>query len=302
MDLETIVGFSSSLKRIDEVLVNLKRMEFKDLIRDVEAWLIPDVNVAQLHQAKQPKLASGYKEAGSWLLESEDFKTWKEEAGGQFWIKGAVGTGKSSLVATIVDRMRDRQQGDFAFFYCTVNQMGTTQAITGMEDDIAATRVLRGLLGQLAMSPSGDRIAEEIELAFNRSFQHGALGRVPLSLKDAKGLLVEIVNSRRCTTIIVDGLDEVPNYRHLLQTLADIQGQVSKGKLRLILASQSLVPVETYFPSVKVAVAGGPGSIADMESFVSGRVQAFNETSQVKLSFDVSKDIVQTLPEKAEGM
>lgn len=298
----TMLGCSSSLEKIDKVLVDLARMEFKDLIKDVEDWLIPDVNVAQMHQAKLPKLTSGYDKAGSWLLESPEFKSWEEEAGGQFWIKGPIGTGKSSLVAIIVDRMLRTPKSDLAFFYCTGDQMGATQVPKNMEDDVSASRVLRGLLGQLAMSPDRRRIAEEIEVAFNRSSQPGALGRVPLSLKDAKDLLVKVINSRRATTIIVDGLDEVSNPRHLLRTLGDVHDKADPGKLQLLLASQSVAPVDTYFPSVKLAVAGGPKSITDMKSFISGRVRQFNESSTVTLGSDLSQDIVETLSNKAEGM
>jgi hypothetical protein len=98
-----MLGLSKSLERIDKVLEDLSRIELKDLIKDVEKWLIPDVDVGQQHQAKRPKLASGYDKARSWLLDSPEFKSWEEgdEGAEQFWINGAVGTGKSSLVAIL---------------------------------------------------------------------------------------------------------------------------------------------------------------------------------------------------------
>jgi hypothetical protein len=267
----TMLVLSKSLDRIDKVLEDLSRIELKDLIKDVERWLIPDVDVGQQHQAKRPKLASGYDKAGSWLLDSPEFKSWEggDEGAEQFWINGAVGTGKSSLVAVIVDRMRAKD--NVAFYYCTVNIIGAATLSKGF-DDAAVTQVLRGLLGQLAMSPDGKKIAEEIEVAVDQASHPGALGRVPLGLEDAKDLLVRIINARRDTTIIIDGLDEMPEYSFLLRTLKVVNDRVDSNGLRLLLSSQGVVPVRSFFPSTRLAVAGGADSIADMESFISGRV------------------------------
>jgi hypothetical protein len=297
-----MLGLSKSLKRIDKVLEDLSRIEFKDLIKDVERWLIPDVDVGQQHQAKRPKLAPGYDKAGSWLLDSPDFKSWEErdEGAEQFWINGGVGTGKSSLVAIIVDRMRVKD--NVAFYYCTVNTNGAANLSKGSDDDAAVTRVLRGLLGQLAMSSDRKRIAEEIEVAFDQASQPGALGRVPLGLKDTKDLLVKIINARRDTTIIIDGLDEMPEYSSLLRTLRDVSDRADGNRLSLLFASQGVVPVRSFFRSTRMAVAGGANSIADIESFISGRVQQFRDENPGILSSDLAQDIVGTLSKKAEGM
>ena len=298
----TMMGLSKSLERIDKVLEDLSRIEFRDLIKDVEKWLIPDVDVGRQHQAKRPKLASGYDKAGSWLLDSPKFKSWEAGAEGaeQLWINGAVGTGKSSLVAIIVDRMRARD--NVAFYYCTVNTIGAANLSKASGDDASVTQVLRGLLGQLAMSSDGKRIAEEIEVAFDQASQPGALGRVPLGLKDAKGLLVKIINARRTATIIIDGLDEMSEYSLLLRTLKDVNDRVDSNGLRLLLASQGVVPVRSFFPSTRLAVAGGANGIADMESFISGRVGQFRDENPDIMSSDLAEDIVNTLSTKAEGM
>lgn len=57
--LVTLLGWTTSLRKVDEVLKNLSTIEFKDLIRDVEQWLVWDVKVKQQHQAKRPSLALG---------------------------------------------------------------------------------------------------------------------------------------------------------------------------------------------------------------------------------------------------
>lgn len=301
--LVTLLGWTTSLRKVDEVLKNLSRIEFKDLIRDVEQWLVWDVKVEQQHQAKRPSLALGYDKAGSWLLGSAAFKSWEEETAGQFWITGAVGTGKSSLVALIVDHMRQRD--NVAYFYCTnADTIGIPNTAENLENDAVVTRIFRGLLGRLAMSPDRRRVAEEIEAAFDQSSQPGALGRVPLTLSDAQDLLVRIINTRRDTTIIIDGLDELPDYGHLLRALKDIDDRVDAGRLRLLLASRGVVPVRDYFRSTNLVVTGEKSSMDDMHSFVSGRVQRFKEyyNQDCRPLSEVLDDIVKTLPKKAEGM
>jgi hypothetical protein len=125
---------------------------------------------------------------------------------------------------------------------------------------------------------------------------------VPLDLEDAKDLLVRIINARRYTTIIINGLDEMPEYSFLLRTLKVVNDRVDSNGLRLLLSSQGVVPVRSFFPSTKLAVAGGADSIADMESFISGRVGQFRDENPEILSSDLAEDIVNTLTRKAEGM
>ncbi|KAL8365327.1 hypothetical protein RB595_004232 [Gaeumannomyces hyphopodioides] len=198
-----------------------------------------------------------------------------------------------------------RQRDNVAYFYCTnADTIRITNAVGDLEKDAVVTRIFRGLLGRLAMSPDRRRVAEEIEVAFDRSLQPGALGRVPLALRDAQDLLVRIINTRRDTTIIIDGLDELSDYGHLLRALKDIDDKVDAGRLRLLFASRGVVPVTQYFPSTQIVVTGEKGSMDDMHSFVDGRVQRFKELypqDRGPLS-EVLDDIVKTLPKKVEGM
>lgn len=152
------------------------------------------------------------------------------------------------------------------------------------------------------MSPDGRRVAEEVEVAFENAVKEGTLQPAPLGWKGAENLLIKIIESRRNTTIIIDGIDEFPESATLLKQLKAIYHAVEPGKLRLLLSSQAVVPVDKYFPSALLMVAGGEKSKLDMRAFVEKRVELFRAEHRKVLDRKVARDMVNTLSEKAEGM
>lgn len=284
---------STALKKGNDLLERLCRIQSSDHINRIKKWLLFDVDVDMQH-AKN-KLGAQYLKSGKWLLDLPSFKTWVEDSQGQFWIQGAVGTGKTSLVSIIIDLIRP-QRANVAFYYCTDNAL---QPLLGSSSYL--TKILRAIIGQLALSPDDRRVAEEVEIRFDKAVSHGMLRTPePLVQDQAKELLIDLINSRHDTTIIIDGLDECPSFIELLGMLQEISSRTRN--LKFLFSSQYVVPVDKYFPLTEKAVAGGKDCIPDMRSFIEGEVQKFKTLHPDLLDDTLSNDIVETLSEKAEGM
>ncbi|KLU83344.1 hypothetical protein MAPG_02406 [Magnaporthiopsis poae ATCC 64411] len=295
------LGLSRSLHDLDAVLANLAKKDSKELVRDIAEWL----DVKALHGDTSPELPSGRESVGGWLFEDPSYREWEDGGGRQLWIKGTLGTGKSTLVALVLDRMlRQRMQRDVAYFYCSTNPTGSGggEARRGALDKAEAARILRVILGQLSMSPDRSQVVEEVEEAFEKSTQSGAIGHVPLGLEDAKELLVKVVNSRQVTTIIIDGLNGLLDHYTLLRAIRDVNEMAEPQKLRLLFSSQEIVHLTDFFSSAKTIVTGGDNSLGDMEAFIQARVDAFVKDRPGTLSEDISNNIASVLSKKAEGM
>lgn len=292
---ELSLGLSEALHKSDELLKGLDQIQSRDHIDRVKKWLLFDVDVESQHAGIREKLGSQYRESGKWLLDSPKFKTWLQGDKGQFWIQGAVGTGKTSLVSILIDHIKPQRE-NIAFFYFSDNPLDTLT-----ESSSYLTKILRAIIGQLALSPKDNRIAEEVDLRFNMAVTYGSLRNpVPLDREQAAGLLIELINSRDETTIILDGLDEFPSFAKLLSMLQDIRDNTKA--LKFLFSSQYVVPVDTYFPSTEKAVVGGEDTALDMKAFIEGELREFKLQRPGLVDEKLSKDIVETLSEKAEGM
>lgn len=291
----TNLGLSATLQKANELVQRMSQLQSSRHLERIKKWLLFDVDVDTQHTNNKEKLGVRYRQSGRWLIESQEFVKWATESNGQFWIKGAVGTGKTSLVCLIIDHLRD-QQKNLGFFYFSQNTLQADRENYGY-----ITRVLRALICQLALSPDDRRVTEEVELRFETAISKGTLrDPEPLVRDQAKDLLVDLINSRDKTTLVLDGLDECVNFTDLLGVLQELDRRTQN--LNLLLSSQYVVPVDAYFPLARKAIAGGKESLADMRAFIEGEVKAFEVLRPGLLKKRLSKDIVNTLSEKAEGM
>jgi hypothetical protein len=291
-DFTTLLGISTILENSDRILNELTRITSADYLAKIRNWLIPEINL----DSRSGRLNPRYKSSGRWLLDSQVYKDWNCEGHGLLWIQGASGTGKSSLVSIIIDKIKGLR--NVVYFYCT-------DALEPFSENLNhITVILRALITQLAMSPEDEnKVAEEVQLSYDAAGTEGRLRTAePLDRLKAGLLLTQLINSREQTTIIIDGLDECPHFTELLAILKNIHN--SCNNLRLLLSSQYVVPVNhiNYFPSINEVVAGGEDSIEDMKSFIRGELEDFSGTRPGQIGEELASDIIETLSKQAEGM
>ena len=255
------------------------------------AW-VSDTKVGQQHHQVREKLGGKYAGSGQWLLGLEDFVAWKDSPHGHFWLRGTVGTGKSSLVSIVVELLKDKTD-NFAYFYCT-NVLSAQEA----KGPRAKTTVLRALAAQLVLSPDMTTIAEEVKIEYEESVNRGLAG-TELGYEESLKLLSRLISSRHSTTIVIDALDECPEYVELLGGLRALAEQNSN--LKFFVSSQLVVQVDTYL-TLNVNTIDSAQNMTDIQSFVKGEMEKFKVLRKDVLTERLCLDILETLPREAGGM
>jgi hypothetical protein len=264
----------------------------------IVAW-ISNVQVGEAHARVREKLGSQYWNTGQWFLsplgdKPDPYKAWRESRQGQIWIQGSPGTGKSSLESLVIHDLIKNPASEFLAFYCfrTVTDSSNTPLA-----------VLRSLVAQLACSNDGMDIVEEIQLRYQRESAQFVTG-AKLSIDESVDLLIELVNSRGSTAIVIDALDECSAPNRLLTQLRKVWN--STDGLKIFFTSRLYVEVTapSAFPDA-VIVRSGSGSDStseDINSFIRKELEHEGRRNVDVITEELAERMVKILTQRAQGM
>ncbi|KAF4828588.1 Satratoxin biosynthesis SC1 cluster protein 4 [Colletotrichum tropicale] len=161
-------------------------------------WL-PTLDFGEIQENNFERRVPG---SGDWLLDHEDFQTWKASpVSTLLWIHGKPGSGKSHLAARVIhDLSPSPSQTDktaVAFAYCTATQTKTRMTMNN---------VLGAILGQLYKQLP---ITESIETLLSRSDNSAKEDPQRSEMKEG---IRTVVCRLRSSYIVVDGLDECSHF------------------------------------------------------------------------------------------
>ena len=177
-----------------------EREESEDIKRALDDWLSPSDTLEDLHRLRS-NTTHGTCE---WIRSHDEIVMWRTAKLDQssrsqiLWMNGKLGSGKSSLTASLV---RDFENDEFpdsntkiplAYFFC----------IFGQESKRTARKILATLTSQIfAYQNKGLRTTRD---------KFGKLMRSEAKLPQILELLEYLVKKSPLTRIVVDGLDECP--------------------------------------------------------------------------------------------
>ncbi|EPE26584.1 Ankyrin repeat-containing protein [Glarea lozoyensis ATCC 20868] len=281
---------SSALLKGRQEIAKLLAAHEEETIHKMEAW-VSNTQVGEQHHQVREKLGRRYAGSGKWLLDLPAFVEWKNSSHGNFWLRGAVGMGKSSLVSIVVEKMKN-EEDNFAYFYCT-NALSIPEATESPK-----CTIIRALAAQLALSPDKKSIAEEVKLKYEKYVSEGLTGVKP-GYEDFLELFSRLIASRNSITLVIDALDECPDYVELLAGLKILSER--NNNLRLLVSSQRVVPVNAYL-TLSINTISSAQNLEDITSFIRGEIEVYKSYHPGVLTDELSRDIVDTLSDKAEGM
>jgi hypothetical protein len=274
-----------SHEAIDRDLQQLLLSNKQEKTRRVLSWL-SHVEVGKQHNLVRSQLVR-YPAAGSWFLQSSAFESWDS---GVLWLRGAVGTGKTSICSKVIDTLRQGKE-TIAFFYCT--------EVIEREKLEAHTDILRSLVAQLALSPNTDHVAEEVTSLFEEQDLLGVAGSRITHLQ-AEDLFCQLIDSQDRTTIVLDALDECPGYQEMLKELSDLANRAPR--VRFFVTSQFVVSVEQYFPGATTVTIEPDSSRHDMLAFIAREIEYFESLRPGVMTEKLSEEMIETLFQRSEGM
>ena len=257
-------------------------------VKEILFWTSQTDTGEQYLKVKE-KLGDKYSKSGRWLLRSDEFARWLSGKSPNFWLNGAVGTGKSSLVSITIDHLRS-QLTSLAWFYCNA---GDTDLI---ENPLLI--IARALVSQLALSPDSKGVAEELKNLYEDATSNGRAGS-KLNSEQCWTLLSKLIKSRDGVIIVIDALDECPKSAELLSKLRDL-GNISP-KLKYFLSSQPVVSVNDYFSAPEIIRISSSKNSDDIVAFIKGEVEQIEKVRPGLLSITLADDVVETLSAHPEG-
>ncbi|KAI1770215.1 hypothetical protein F4818DRAFT_446510 [Hypoxylon cercidicola] len=207
--------------------------------------------------------------AGKWFLETEEFSTWidqirrNEADKSTFWLKGPMGTGKTTLMCRVVSHFEESPISGvrFVHYYCFGSQIATESKAPTYES------MLRALCYRLAWNSDGS-VAEPATRLYDQ--YKAARDVVPTEKNTWEPLLRDLISSAKPIVFVIDALDECKSKddsKRLLAFLSNLR-QNSSGPY-LLVSSRPHINVKGHFEdSIQIFNCVQPQTGEDMTRFI----------------------------------
>jgi hypothetical protein len=284
-------NMSKMMTDVDENTRSLFK-QFQDISLDdrkrtILQWLSP-VDPSINHEA-----ALRIRQAGTndWFLARKEFKDWIEADMSFLWLSGFPGSGKTILMSTLIDFLRQRtDQRDsvlLAYFYCDFRSPETRDPLN------LAGSLLAQICFKLRSFPAS------LEAAFERCNVSGSPYGMRTSLSTITEILIEVVSQNR-VTIFIDGLDECEERQDILAFFQQLAGEANFSNI--LVSSRDEADIREMlsgFPRMRLEAASASLN-RDINYYINHRLDHDREFKWLKPSF---KQIIrERLSAQAKGM
>ena len=199
--ISTNIGFLNAFngRLTRDNVVKLVRHQENQEHKTILDWLTPIDFVSQQNDF----IARRQEGTGIWLLDSTEYQSWRETKEQTLFCPGIPGAGKTIITSIVVEelttRFRNNKSVGITYIYCNFRR----------QDEQKIYDLLASLLKQLAESqPSLPSTVKEL---YNRH----KTKRTRPSLEEISRSLQAVTTLYSRVFIIVDALDEMPNFRWL---------------------------------------------------------------------------------------
>ena len=238
-------------------------------------------------------------ETCSWLLESDEVKSWFHRGNGSnvLWLYGNPGTGKSTMAITIAEELPSKD-----YFSTRNNVLATFFCDAGSEYHRTATSILRGLLYQIISQSPGliSHIMKKYDIQKARLFtKFDALW----------GLLIDLGRVSRGPEIycIIDALDECEAHEQevLLRQIEQSFGgphpeMLVSCRVHILITSRPYPEIRGYLSLFTCVDLGSCQEItADLKTTIRHKVKDLAQRKSYSAS--VADRVSRVLEERADG-
>ncbi|KAI9645005.1 hypothetical protein NHQ30_007042 [Ciborinia camelliae] len=254
-DSQNQKNFESELR---DLIRGLDRTDEKNL--EIIQWVSDKAYISQHYTARQ--LLAHYPHAGEWIIEK--YTRWLHRDGAPtFWLRGTIGTGKTSIISTIVESFYSdigRQDDQRMIYYYCISP--TTSG-----------DVIRNLVSQLAWTLDGNAIEPNIIAMFNDAKPPDPTIPTPDDWSDALLKLCQRVSK---VIIVIDALDECVDFSKLLTTLKTLQAK-QLGDVKFVFSSRLNVDVNKVFSGSDGVTLTVEDTSKDMSTYIGNEVRSKEE-------------------------
>ncbi|KAJ7922063.1 hypothetical protein B0H13DRAFT_1707918 [Mycena leptocephala] len=278
-DVEKLLGLNREMKTTaTDTRADVKKLLDLKIDNNIKTWLsAPDPSISHNKFLDDMR----HKKPGSWLLEHDEYISWKTRNNSVFWIYGSPGTGKSVLCFSIIETLMATRS--LAYFYCTFADEKTQNS--------------RGLLSSLI---SRLAIVSPDCLATLRSFHSSHSVSGAPSEERLFECLCQMLTVSGDVFVVIDALEECPTRPERAQMLKHLERMVELGhsQLHILITSRPEVDIKPSMARMKAhqldleAVAA---QAKDLRSYIS------SELAQADWGSKLREHALETLTAKANG-
>lgn len=248
--------------------------------RTITTWISP-IDLAELHAKIIGTRQHG---TGVWFTDSTMFLDWLYGSNQTLFCPGEHGTGKTVIVAIVVDYLWKYIQAEgigVAYFYCDFLK-GADQPVV-----IIAATLLRQLVQQHSSVPS----------TVAALYERYAGLRKQASLDEIVRALQVVISDYTQIYLVIDGLDEYPKDTgfHLLSVCRQLQ---STGRVRLMVTSHPESEILQHFKATPTLEIRAESS--DLSPYVADQISRLPRHEL--LSDELRQEIVRRITTRAGGL
>lgn len=237
-----------------------------------------------------------YNSRCQWLLDHTEFEEWSNLGNNSvLWLKGTIGTGKTTLMARAIREMQNTtriEEYGIAFFFF--------QRATGRS---SVETCLRSLVRQLSWNKTSEEIEPLVEKKYE-DFKATHSGDSLLSIGECRKLLKKLT-SKRETYIMIDAIDECEKPHELLSQLMDLNEKGHQA-LHIMLCGRDDLLISDYFDKCLTIATNSADTSEDQEFYINHEVDNICRTRKGSLFASPSKDyscrLKKVLKEKGGGL
>ena len=247
-----------------------------------------------------------YSSRCQWLINHPEFEEWSGLGNNSvLWLKGAIGTGKTTLMARAIQEIQNttriEKSGVAFYFFQKAADLSTTSS--------SVETCLRSLVRQLSWNCEIQEIEPLVEKKWDvLQAQHS--GDSPLSIGECRKLLKSLISERE-TYIMIDALDECEKQYDLMSELTDLSPLVhDNGRgpqaLHLMLCGRDDFLLSEYFPQCLMIVTNSTDTSEDQDFYIDQEIDKICQIRRGSILASspkaYSQRLKKTLKEKGGGL
>ncbi|OAP56492.1 hypothetical protein AYL99_09671 [Fonsecaea erecta] len=284
LSAEALMSQSATLETVSETLTEIKHNNAEHERRDVLHWLCEHHHEAQFQRAYQLYC----KDTCNWLLNDPAVLDWSKARSSLLWMHGQGGSGKTIATSYLIQHLLDTKPADslLAYFYYDAS---TIESLTPQTFFGAIVKQFCSELPQLPV---------QIIDAYRRASSRLGSPNQP-NLSELKSFLQLLLSIANLATIVIDGLDESPDYSVVGDFLTST---VRSGKypLRVFISSRPEMELRRYFLGFQDIPIPEEAVERDISVYIKMRI---NSDPRLRRMSDNMKGFVEmTLRTDANGM
>lgn len=264
----------------------LESTQHQQQAQHLRTWLSPSDSSVNLEKALERR----HQDTCRWLLDGDEYRSWRTTPSSFFWLHGLSGCGKTVLASAVVQQIQSEDSGCLvACQYFDVNG--------GDKRDLS--QMLRSLLYQLSSKHSEAR--QTLQTLYD-DCDTGA--RAPTA-SQLSAQFAKILDQVADVTVIVDALDECDCPESIVSWFKDLY-QVDRKSLHLLVTSQKRgildTAIDKWTKPDQLHAIRNTETNKDIVNYIHGRLFGSEEFEKWKPRKGLREHVEEAVLQRANGM